>query len=165
MDTVAGQYPDSARPAFERVRYISPGEMPEVIVGCLLEEGFDATVSTDAFGPALEVSSPVGQEQPLAIAWYGCDVQYPIDPLLTQPLSAAEIEYLYEYNVQTLLPCLASQGHELSAPSKQTYIETSGTENGWYPYAELMSLPAEELQTLGKIRPHNPPGFREVASG
>lgn len=163
--TVAGQYPDVAQPVVDRIRYITPGEMPDVIVECLKQEGHDAFVSTDAFGPALQVGSAEGQGEALALAWYVCDVQYPIDPTLTQPLSAAEVEYMYDYNVRVMLPCLASHGHQLTAPSKQVYVDTFGTAEGWYPYGELLGLPSDELQALGSACPQNPPGFREAVSG
>jgi hypothetical protein len=161
--SVEAEYPESTRPVVERVRFIAPGEMPEVVVGCLLQAGFDATVTTDAFGPALEVSTPEAQSDTVAVAWFVCDAQYPIDPTLTQPLSGAEIEYMYDYNTRTLLPCLAGEGFEIEAPSKQTYIESFGTPDGWYPYSELLGLDQETLQGLAKACPQNPPGFREVA--
>jgi hypothetical protein len=163
-ETVSGQYPEAVRPDVEFVRFITPSEMPDVIVGCLQQAGHDATVSTDAFGPALQVGSAEGQEEALSVAWYACDVRYPIDPTLTQPLSPEEIEYMYDYNVRTLAPCLASQGHDVQVPSKQVYLDTFGTAQGWYPYADLLGLPPAELQALGKICPQNPPGFREAVS-
>jgi hypothetical protein len=159
---VAEQYPGAARPEVRRIRFVSSEEMPQAISACLTEQGFTASDASDEFGPAVQASSPAGQEQALAIAWYECDASYPIDPVLTQPLSDEEIRYLYAYNVSVLVPCLADEGYQVSdPPSEQTYLEEFGTPGAWIPYAEISPSSAEELARLGDACPQNPTGLRE----
>jgi hypothetical protein len=161
-DDVSSQYPSAVRPSADRVRYVTPGEMPSIMAECISAAGFEATDTTDSDGPSFSASSPDGQEQALAVAWYVCDAQYPVDPEYTQPLSADEIAFMYRYNSSVLLPCLRDLGLEVDdAPSQQSYVETFGTADGWYPYNEVYQLGRDAAAEASKACPQNPPGFRE----
>ena len=159
---IAAQYPLAVRPAIDRIRYVAPGDMPSAMAECLHTAGFEASVTTDAEGLGFTASSVKGQEEALAVAWYACEAQYPVDPEFTQPLTIDEIAFMYNYNVNTLLPCLRKLGYATSeVPTLQRYQDTFGTAKGWFPYADVYPLGQEATDAASKACPQNPPGFRE----
>lgn len=159
---VADAFPNANRPETQRVRFVAPSEMPAAVSACLREAGFEGSDTSDEFGPAIDTSSPRGQEEAHAIAWFVCDARYPIDPALTQPLSEAEVKYMYAYSVSVLAPCLRAEGYQISdPPSEQVYLESFGTAGAWIPYAQVVPSSAEEFARLGATCPQNPEGLRE----
>lgn len=161
-EDVLAQYPRATRPVADRVRYVSPNEMPQAMVECLTAAGFDAAVTSDVEGLGFTANSAAGQEEALAIGWYACEAQFPIDPEFTQPLNQAEIDFMYAYYVKSLLPCLEGMGYEMKEPpSRQTYAETFGTADGWFPYTEVYSSGQEAVLMASEACPQNPPGLRE----
>jgi len=159
--SIQSDYPELERPEVARVRWISPQEMPSTIADCLTAAGFSASVTVDALAPSLSTSVPESQEGPLMAAWYVCDAEYPIDPLLSQEYSSEEVAYLYDYYTVELLPCLRAHGQEpADAPSRQVFTDTFGTADGWDPYEEYLGMDQAELAELAKACPPQPHGLR-----
>lgn len=157
---VESQFPDAERPDVERVRFIDQSEWAEVIVACLVEQGVDAKVSNDGQG-GYESQGVVGQELSMAIAAYVCDAKYPVDPSLTQPLTDAELDYLYNYFVDVLNPCLEREGIEVTEPpSRQAFKDSLLTVDSWTPYLAVDIRGQEEWNRLNRACPQSPPGLR-----
>ena len=158
---VSSQFPDAERPEVELVRYVDQNEWAEVTVSCLVEQGVDAKVSTDGQG-GYEMAGVEGQLLPMEIAIYTCNARYPTDPALTLPLTEAELDFVYDYYVNVLNPCLENEGVEITeAPSRQAFIDTYGASEGWWtPYEAVGTTGEEDWNQLNRVCPQSPPGFR-----
>lgn len=159
-ESVLERFPDAFRPDVDLVRYIQPNEWSKVMASCLSDAGIEATISEDG---GIETSTPVGQEEPHAIAWYVCQAKYPGDPELAQPLTSAELEYLYNYLVNDLTPCLEAEGYKVDdPPSLQTYTDTYLTADAWTPYSSVLGAGGQESwNKINRKCPQNAPGLRE----
>jgi hypothetical protein len=75
-------------------------------------------------------------------------MQYPYtvsDPEDTGYLSAAQLEYLYDYFTTRLTPCLEFIGYTVApAPSKESFIELDYA--GWSPYYVMSPQPASKQE-------------------
>jgi hypothetical protein len=159
-ERVTSQFPDAERPDVDFVRYIDQKEWAQVIVDCLVAEGVDAKVSTDGQG-GYESQGVAGQELPMAIAGYVCDAKYPTDPSLNQPLTDAEMDYIYDYYVQVLNPCLAKEGYKTTEPpSRQAFLDAYGTSEMWAPYNIVSHPGQDEWNRINRACPQSPPGLR-----
>ena len=157
---VQSQFPDAVRPDVDFVRFIDQAEWAEVIVACLVEQGVDAKVSNDGQG-GYESQGVVGQEQSMEIARYVCDAKYPVDPSLTQPPTDAELDYLYNYFVDVLNPCLEREGIEvIEPPSRQAFKDSLLSPDSWSPYLAVDVRGQDEWTRLNRACPQSPPGLR-----
>jgi hypothetical protein len=158
---VESAFPDAERPDVDLVRFIDQSEWAEVIVACLVEQGVDAKVSNDGQG-GYESQGVVGQELSMAIAAYVCDAKYPVDPSLTQPLTDAELDYVYDYFVNVLNPCLEREGIEVTEPpSRQAFKDSLLTVDSWTPYLAVLENPGQDEWTrLNRVCPQAAPGLR-----
>lgn len=129
-------HPGVPVPAIEFVRFVTPEEWAAVTAECMTAAGFTATVSDD--GGVEYGGIPVDQAVALDLASLECRLQHPMDPRYSAPLSAYQIQYLYEYYVYDLVPCLEDEGFDIDeAPSFQVYAETYDTEEMWTPYSRI----------------------------
>lgn len=157
---VESQFPDAVRPDVDLVRFIDPSEWAEVMVDCLVDQGVDAKVSNDGQG-GFESQGVVGQEMSMEIARYVCDAKYPMDPTLTQPPTDAELDYLYDYFVDVLNPCLEREGIDvIEPPSRQVFKDSLQSPDSWSPYLAVDIRGQDEWTRLNRACPQSPPGFR-----
>lgn len=148
------------RPDVDLVRFIDPSEWAEVMVDCLVDQGVDAKVSNDGQG-GFESQGVAGQEMSMEIARYVCDAKYPVDPSLTQPPTDAELDYLYDYFVDVLNPCLEREGIDvIEPPSRQAFKDSLQSPDSWSPYLAVGIPGQEEWTRLNRACPQSPPGFR-----
>ncbi|MHA6669748.1 hypothetical protein ACX3O0_12865 [Homoserinimonas sp. A447] len=125
------RFPDAVLGEIERIRFVTPEEWPEAIAECLTGMGFEATASADG---GIEMSYANEQAEPAELAHYTCGAKYPVHPKYSQPLNEAQLEYLYDYYVNVLSPCL--EGEDVSvadAPSLSSFLEADDAER-WFPY-------------------------------
>ncbi len=136
-------YADEARiadptvqiPDVARVRLLDPSESPEAIAQCLREEGFDADVEPDG---GLSIGHRIEQRAAFALAHYVCNAKYPPDPKYLAPLNESQHEFLYEFLVNELVPCIEKAGFDVGEiPSFQAYLADVGTPREWVPMAEV----------------------------
>jgi hypothetical protein len=87
-------------------------------------------------------------------------LSFPIDPKYTTPLTDQQLGALYDYNLNTLVPCLEAEGYEVpDAPSKTTFIDTF-LSDPWYPYADAFgsgSYSQAEYYRVSELCPQWPP--------
>lgn len=158
-DYVSSRVPTAERPDVDRVRFVDPIEWPTVQAECMHAAGFpDTAVSPDG-GLSPGALAP-GQEDAYLLARYVCVAQHPIDPKYSVPLTEQQIQAVYRYYVDDLIPCLEREGYTVPAPpSVEVFIETFGTSQ-WMPYAKVFgtdpSIPISEYYRVSAACPQWP---------
>lgn len=114
-------------------RFIAMDEAPDVLGGCVAEFGVTtATFSTDGSSSWSDLPNSTY----VSTVVDACTLQYPYDFLKTYVHSEAQNEYLYNYGVNFVQPCLAAAGLEPGTPpGRDTYQEN--VQQGlyaWSPY-------------------------------
>lgn len=122
-------------PSVEVVRYVTPDEWAPAIAECMTAAGFEVRAHPDG-GIGAELP-PAGQEEAQAVANYTCMLQYPFDPIYTQPLNGEQQRYVYDYFVYELLPCLEGRGYPIDDPPTWQVFEETFTSSQWTPYSEV----------------------------
>ncbi|MHA6694907.1 hypothetical protein [Homoserinimonas sp. A520] len=145
--------------AIKRIRFVSPEELPKAMAECMTRLGFETTVSEDGgYGGSYTEEQMV----PYTVANLTCRIQYPPHPKYTQPLNDAQLEFLYDYFVDTLTPCLEGEGISVDpAPSRATFVEEYYT-HPWSPYDSLGRTPSQgklDWIDLNKKCPQIPDGI------
>jgi hypothetical protein len=149
--------PDAARPEVEMVRFVAANEQLRAVFECMEAEGYDVTWKGDTF----ELLSSEGIRASAAVAQYSCFVKYPTDPRLSQPLSAAELDYLYDWYTSVQAPCFAAEGHEIAeAPSRQSFADNWQSASAWKPITEIADLPRKEYERVLAACGESPENFR-----
>lgn len=144
-------------PDVERIRFVTPLESDEVLLGCLQEAGQDV-----ALAPGGGIQFPTEQPEELRasadLAIYTCWEQYPTDPKYRTPETEERLKWMYHYRSTTMLECFAAHGYpyEGTRSSEQAYIDSEGE---WNPYADLPSHDAYVL--LSEKCPQTPPEYWE----
>lgn len=127
---------------------IAPGEPMPVIepIQMLEPEG-----PTDVLDDCLSQADQTDQKQ-WERAAFVCSMQYPwkiSDPDDYGYLSEAELEYLWSYFTERLVPCLELSGYDIgSLPSEQSFMAQPYL--SWVPYYSITPLPqtAAEWQRI-----------------
>jgi hypothetical protein len=156
-ELVVGRYPDATRPDVTEVRSVDPSEWGKVMTACLRGEGYDASAAVG--GGIASGDIPVSQGEAYAIALYKCTVQFPFDPHYYIPLVESQVEFLYRYYVDELVPCLAKSGYEVQDPPSWTsFRDQFGAEHAWAPYVSLHLSPTQSAAAESKC-PQTPSGL------
>ena len=93
--------------------------------------GYDATE-----GLFIPGDSATTSEQ---LQFYWCFEKYPTVDLLTR----AQIDFIYDYYVRWLIPCLESNGYNvMNAPSRRAFRDADPSIERWNPYRSLERYPA-----------------------
>ncbi|WP_154071848.1 hypothetical protein [Glaciihabitans arcticus] len=154
--TFSDSYPDVERPEVEAERLISPGEWPKTIAGCLVDAGFTDTKATTGG----QVESASSGEEDYDLAQYVCSATFPIDPKYFRPLDEEAIGIVYDYFVDTLVPCLTAQGQTVTpAPTREAFLAGWEGVPSWNPYGDLPLevIGQAELDRLISVCPEYPP--------
>ena len=98
------------------VRWIYPEEVGTVHVACLREAGYKAESTGDGRGLSADFGS-LSQQGAFNLARYRCNAMYPIDPRTdSSRLTDAQRSVVYEYIVESLVPCLERIGANPADP-------------------------------------------------
>ncbi|MDY7527586.1 MULTISPECIES: hypothetical protein [unclassified Cryobacterium] len=154
---IVSQFPDAKKPdpSVVRVRYVTLDDMPAVNAKCLTEQGFPSTV--DAGGVSTQTSA--GQEEAIMLARYVCDIEYPLDPKFNKPFNKSQLDYLYDYDVNTLKPCLEKAGYSIpEPPSLQSFEDNYATSGAWTPYLGVTPS-GDGWAEINKTCPQTPAGI------
>jgi hypothetical protein len=151
---------DSLRPAAPEPVAISPDEWAESFAGCMNDAGFD---NYQAQGQAVVISEqnqdPEAAQAQL-IARYVCDARFRVAGY--EGLNNDEIDYLYDYYRDELIPCLALHQVEIAAsevPTRQQFADGLG---GWNPYGAVTAASKKHLYRDASITdecPDSAPGI------
>jgi len=108
-------------PVVELVRWTTWADWGTTVAQCLQDAGFNVVgagstlLFPDSFAPA--------QQSAFNLAFYVCDSKYTLNPKYGQPLTADQLGLWYDYEVEWLVPCLASLGVTVSQPpTRETFI-------------------------------------------
>ena len=116
----------------ERYREDSPG------VGlseCMGEQGIEAYGTTEENGGPVFLGIGRTAEPSEQLAWYRCLAAHP-STFSHVELSPSELEYLYDYYQEWVIPCLELRGYSVVlVPSREEYITGLGFD--WIPYNNL----------------------------
>lgn len=135
------------------IRFIHPDEWTAIRVSCLAEEGWTVTTSPDGGVLFPDVSEEQAVEMENANDL--CGERYPVDPRYHQPLTREQLTILYDWHVNTTIPCMEAEGFTgFDPPSLETFIETYEQE-AWSPYTDVFA--EIEQRPTGTACPELPP--------
>lgn len=143
-------------PDVDIIRMISPEDWAPTVVNCLIESGYEASVTSD--GQSVDLSVNIEQSEAANLALYTCRAQYPVDPAQSGPLTDEQKERFTVYVRETLVQCIAEEGYEIEdIPSVETFISGLEEDRPWNPYMELEYLTQSDLEVVLASCPPNPP--------
>jgi len=153
------QLDDAKRPPDPTVEYIAPDQWATVLSQCMTDRGFDDYVES---GGGLQLGNYLADEEE-SIAWYLCQSTYQSDPREFGGFNTSQLEYLYDYNRDILVPCLEGHGINVdTAPPRSQAARIDGDSVGWSPYYFLRSTfdPLNDAQDrrIYEACPPFPPG-------
>jgi hypothetical protein len=103
------------------------------MMDCMNQSGISAFSFDDDGLLDVDGRAPVASE---TLAWFTCSARNP----RVDYLSGAQKDYIYDYYVEWLLPCLGIHGHTLhSLPSRSAFHETASLL--WNPYYSVTDPP------------------------
>lgn len=132
---------------------------------CLTNQGFPTTVRPDDGISFSEITAE--QVDAFHLEYYLCEARFPVDPAEFQVLTPHEIDSIYQYYVNELVPCLTREaGAEFTEiPTMQQFQENWETgRNVWTPYLQVPEGNQEEWFRLNAECPQKPTGGRSSLS-
>lgn len=125
------------RPTIQVQRYIGTDEYNQVMDDCIRMQNVDPI-------DAGEMSVPLEMN----LAWYTCTALFPLDPSRIGVIGASQREYLYDYYVRWLVPCLESAGYPVSdAPPRKVFLGGGPSANAWTPWGAI-DLPVRDADQI-----------------
>jgi hypothetical protein len=136
------------RPEIGLTVLTEPQSFGSALVTCLNSQGADdftydhGTVTYTPRSGELGSSSST-EEQVFAqelndqttIDMYYCSEKYQVDPSIVPLLTSRQLDYIYDYYVTSLVPCLREHGVKVtSAPSRLLFAPPGQHELTWNPY-------------------------------
>jgi len=129
------EVPDA--PAVEVVAYIPSAGWGTAVSGCMNAAGY-ADYSATRTG----MTYPSREDDAETLALYTCIARYPVQSDFSAYANKAQLEFLYDYFRDSLIPCLAAEGYIVpgTAPSREQFSEFT-VQPRWNPYNALPSTP------------------------
>jgi hypothetical protein len=122
----------------EVVRYVNPDEWASTQADCLKDEGWIVEITPDGSGLKFPDVAPE-QAGDMEAAADRCLARYPVDPRFYQPLDDDQLELVYDWYVNTEMPCLTDLGYSgFEPPSLETFKETWTTQSHWDPVPDVI---------------------------
>lgn len=137
------------------IRFIHPDEWTALMVSCLAEEGWTVTTSPDGgvLFPEVTEEQAVEMENANDLCWE----RYPVDPKYRQPLTREQLTILYNWHVNTTIPCMEAEGFTgFDPPSLESFIENYEQE-AWSPYTDVNVSGQIAQRPAGSACPQLPP--------
>ena len=120
------------RPNNVAVRYALPDGWDFFMARCMNTAGFE-DYSYDrfyGFTNGQETASKTGAE---GLAWYGCVKEYPLYNTVYASFTDEQLQLLYDYYGQFLVPCLGALGAEVTEmPSRAAFADGGEGQPGWW---------------------------------
>ena len=124
------------RPRFEYRPVIGASQWAPKISECMAESGVVGWGYDASEGLFIPGDTPTTSEQ---LQFYWCFEKYPTVDLLTR----AQVDYIYQYYVRWLIPCLESSGYNvMNAPSRRAFRSADPSIERWNPYRSLERYPS-----------------------
>jgi len=144
-DAVTATYPDAVRPADPFQEYRDPNDST-ALLGCLTAAGLPVDLgSTVGGGGPVSVGTSTSTEAE-EVASFTCWAGYPTKPVA--PMTAAQLDYLYSYLTEYLVPCYEANGiTNEKAPSREDFV-SQWPNQGWFPDTTSAALSDQEQQRI-----------------
>ncbi len=121
---------DDLRPPPPAATTVTPEEWIFAYVKCMNNEGFDNYTLVDG-GYSFNNGSAARSDDEV-IADYLCNTRYEIDGQFDSLYNEAQLDYLFTYYQQILVPCVQLLGYDVvDAPTRAQFADNWG---GWHPY-------------------------------
>lgn len=131
-------------------RWVKPEDVASYVNPCVEARGFQQHDGTWT-GVTPEQRSVFNE------AMYKCLAAYPEIPKYTRRLTDSQLRVLYDWTVNTEIPCLTAAGYEVGvAPSESVFIADYFSDP-YFPFAQLPQLSQENFDALQKQCPQFPP--------
>lgn len=125
---------DAKRPPDPAVVFIDQDQWAPSMASCMTDQGFTGYVGDES---GLQVGNYVEREDE-SIAWYLCQATYQHDPNEYGGLNGRQLEYMYDYNRDILVPCLEAHGVDVGTPpDREAAVTVGGDSAGWNPYYSM----------------------------
>ena len=109
-----GFTPGDPRPDVEFVEYVDPDATAGTYADCMIGAGFPD------YDPYATANDDVGQ----TLALFTCVSAYPLEPRYYNLFTTRQLEFLYEYYQEAVIPCLRGAGLDLgSIPTREQFTE------------------------------------------
>lgn len=129
-------------PEVDVVAYVPPAGWGTVVAGCMNAEGY-LDYSATTYG----MTYPSRESDAESLALYTCIGRYPVRGDFSSYANEQQLEYLYDYFRDSLIPCLAGEGYLVpgTAPTRETFTEFTVLPR-WNPYNALTERPPTEVR-------------------
>lgn len=148
---------DDLRPATPAITLVTDEGWIDAYVGCMNSAGFDQYVvsvdggSYSVTGDALMGSRATGE----LIADYVCSASFEVDGRYDRLYNPAQIDYLFDYYQQVLVPCLQVRGFDIATPpTREQYVAGWG---GWHPYFAVIDSQQDRFFDDPRVPEECPP--------
>lgn len=134
------EVPDA--PAVEVVAYIPSAGWGTAVSGCMNAAGY-ADYSATRTG----MTYPSREDDAETLALYTCIARYPVQSDFSAYANKAQLEFLYDYFRDSLIPCLAAEGYLVpgAAPTREQFTAFT-VEPRWNPYNALPTAPPSAVR-------------------
>ena len=134
------ELPDA--PEVDVVAYIPSAGWGTAVSGCMNAAGY-AEYSATGSG----MTYPAREDDAETLALYTCIGHYPVQADFSAYANKAQLEFLYDYFRDSLIPCLAAEGYVVpgTAPSREQFSEFT-VEPRWNPYNALLHTPTAAVR-------------------
>lgn len=152
------QLPDERRPPDPEVQVVSDEEWAPFLARCMNEAGFD---NYEAVGNGLLIDDvPADEQDASALAFFICESSIRIEGSDRFLLNPQQLDYIYDYYVQMLVPCLALRDVELQdVPTRAEFVDLLGTWNPYWAFSPGSHSRLTNDETLFDECPSQPPGM------
>ena len=117
------------------MRFALPNGWGFLMQRCMIESGFAGYTYSriGGFTNGLNRASATGME---GLAWYFCSQDYPEVDVVHTRLEEPDLDALYQYYTNWLVPCLEAAGVSVSGvPSREQFGDEGGGQScRWQPY-------------------------------
>lgn len=136
-----GFTPDAPRPEVEFVEYADPQNTASVYADCMIDAGFPD------YDPYATANDDVGQ----TLALFVCISKYPLEPRYYDLFTTRQLEFLYDYYQEAVIPCLTGAGVDIGAvPTREKFTRPlrGGGIYLWSPWQRMGELGQQEFLSL-----------------
>lgn len=148
-------FPGQRQPDVDPIEYVSPTVAVRKTEECM----HNADIEGLLFGPDgswIYLGDDPGGNEQVNRVYFICSLEYPIALDQAGLLSDEQLEWIYDYNKQRLVPCLQLLGY--TVPNRTTDF-APGTNDYWIPYYDIYPQPsADEWARIDLRCPPSPVG-------
>ena len=133
------------RPVVTSADPLSTADWFDFVMTCLTDRGHSQIGLSWSLGEGAVLQTSSGavlNDDQAQLDFYECAAQHPLDPAADHTLlSSAELDYIYDYYVVQLVPCIVLNGYSLDrVVSREQFIGLYGQWNPYYAIHQPINL-------------------------